>query len=61
MLSELSQHEVNNIKGGKTARRGDTEEQRTKQKRRKEVSEKATRGKRAVKEITDPLVSVLVW
>lgn len=60
MLSELSQHEVNNIKGGKTARRGDTEEQRTKQKRRKEVSEKATRGKRAVKEITDPLVSVLV-
>lgn len=60
MLSELSQHEVNDIKGGKTARRGDTEEQRTKQKRRKEVSEKATRGKRAVKEITDPLVSVLV-
>lgn len=60
MLSELSQHEVNDIKGGKTARRGDTEEQRTKQKRRKEVSEKAIRGKRAVKEITDPLVSVLV-
>ena len=57
---ERSQHKVNDMKGGKSARRGDTEEQRTKEKRRKEVSEKAIRGKRAVKETTNPLVSVLI-
>ena len=33
---ERSQHKVNDMKGGKSARRGDTKEQRTKEKRRKE-------------------------